>query len=349
MWNTLRSTTINLPISSIQIHKFSVVEKNEKQSEMFCNIANISQKELPLPIVGCVGEKFYLLNRFDVFYGVQKSRVDNIECTVNDFDNDVEFLIEHVRLNKNPVAFNPLKLFPLIAYLKTKSINSEQIPGLLQIHNTIHEDMINLSLSPNVISELSDIFIHLSQNVTNPTIPFFAIKLVANCDESKQKDASILLKKLIDTTRINDSKFNWPSHEEIKLLLDDSEFHEEQHKSVISSPKNDTPNKSSLKNAEKIVTQVKDSVIIPATKLHPQMIVDKKTDSVKFVHEKNGIIKLEEADKQPVFALSHKVTDYLDFENITHVKVLSFKSTEKVHRFLDSHPDIKGVLMYNEN
>ena len=269
MWNTLRSATINLPISSIQIHKFSVVEKNEKQSEMFCNIANISQKELPLPIVGCVGEKFYLLNRFDVFYGVQKSRIDSIECTVNDFDNDVEFLIEHVRLNKNPVAFNPLKLFPLIAYLKTKSINSEQIPGLLQIHKTIHEDMINLSLSNDALFELSNIFIHLSQNVTNPIIPFFAIKLVANCDESKQKDAAIQLKKLIDTTRINDSKFNWPSHEEIKLLLNDDEFHQEQHKSVISSPKEDTPNKSSLKDAEKIVTQVKDSIIIPATSLHP--------------------------------------------------------------------------------
>ena len=79
------------------------------------------------------------------------------------------------------------------------------------------------------------------------------------------------------------------------------------------------------------------------------MIVDKKTDSVKFVDEKNSIIKLEDIDKQPVFALSHKVTDYLDFENVTNVKVLSFKSIEKVHRFLDSHPNIKGVLMYNEN
>ena len=315
---------------------------------MFCEIANISQKELPLPIVGCIGGKFYLLSGFDVFYGVQKSRLDNIECMVNDYTNDVEFLIEHVRLNKNPISFNPLKLFPLIKYLKTKSISSEQIPGLLQIHKTIHEDITNLTLSNDAISELSDIFIYLSQNITNPTIPFYAIKLVANCDESKQKDAAIILKKYLDTTRLSDSKFNWPSHQEIKLLLDDPEFFQKQHKSVIVSPKGDVPSKSSLKDSENMVTQVKDTIIIPATDLHPQIFVDKKTESVKFVDEKNSIIKLEEHDKQPVFALSRKVTDNLDFEDLTSVKVLAFKSTDKVHRFLDSHPDIKGVLMYNE-
>lgn len=348
MWPTLRSTTINLPVSSIQIHRFTIVEKIEKQSDMFCNIANISQKELPLPVVGCINEKFYLLSGFNIFYGVQKSRLDNIECTVNDFDNDVEFLIEHVRLNKNPIAFNPLKLFPLIDYLKTKSISSDQIPELLQIHKTPHEDIINLILSSDAISELSNIFIYLSQNVTNPTMPFFAMKLVANCDESKQKDAAILLKELINTTRVNDSKFNWPSHEEIKLRLNNTDFFQEQHKSVIVSPKGDVPSKSSLKDSENMITLVKDSIIIPATDLHPQIFVDKKTESVKFVDEKNSIIKLEEHDKQPVYALSRKVTDNLDFENITSVKVLTFKSTDKVHRFLDSHPNIKGVLMYNE-
>jgi len=349
VWSTLRSATINLPVSSINIHKFTVVEKNQKQTDMFCDIANMSQKELPLPAVGCVNEKFYLLNRFDVFYGVQKSHVDNIECIVNNFDNDVKFLIEHVRLNKNPVAFNPLKLFPLIEYLKTKSINREQISGLLQIHKTIYEDITNLTLSSDAISELSDIFIYLSQNVTNPTIPFFAIKQVANCDESKQKDAAILLKELINTTRVNDSKFNWPSHEEIKLRLDNPGFFQEQHKSIIASPKGDEPNKSDLEKAENTVTRVKDSIIIPATNLHPQMIVDKKTDSVKFLNEKDSIIKLEDHDKQAVYALSSKVTSNLDFENVSSVKVLPFKSTEKVHRFLDSHPDIQGVLMYNEN
>lgn len=344
----LRSTTINLSISSIQIHRFTVVEKNQKQAERFCEIANVNQKELPVPIVGCIGGKFYLLSGFDVFYGVQKSKVDNIECTVNDFDNDVEFLIEHVRLNKNPISFNPLKLFPLIEYLKTKSISSEQIPGLLQIHKTTHEEITNLVLSHDAIFELSDIFVYLSQNITNPTIPFYAIKLVANCDESKQKDAAILLKKHLDTTRLSDSKFNWPSHQEIKLLLDDPEFFQKQHKSVIVSPKGDVPSKSSLKDSENMITLVKDSVIIPATDLHPQLIVDNKTKSVKYVDEKNSIIKLEEHDKQPVFALSNKVTDNLDFEDVTSVKILAFKSTDKVHRFLDSHPDIKGVLMYNE-
>lgn len=327
MWSTLRSSTLNLPVSSIQIHKFSVVEKNQKQTNMFCNIANISQKELPLPVVGCVNEKFYLLNGFDVFYGVQKSHVDNIECIVNDFDTDAEFLIEHVRLNKNPISFNPLKLFPLIKYLKTKSINHEQITRLLQIHKTNYEEMINLTLSTDAITELSDIFIYLSQNITNPTIPFFAIKQVANCDESKQKDAAILLKELINTTRVNDFKFNWPSHEEIKLRLDNPGFFQEQHKSIIASPKGDEPSKSDLKKAENTATRVKDSIIIPATNLHPQMIVDKKTDSVKFLNEKNSIIKLEEHDKQPVYALSPKVTSNLNFENVSSVKVLPFKST----------------------
>ncbi len=349
MWLTLRSATINLPLSSIQIHKFTVVEKIERQADMFCNIANVSQKELPLPIVGCIDEKFYLLTGFDVFYGVQKSRLDNIECTVNDFDSDIEFLTEHVRLNKNPIAFNPLKLFPLIEYLKTKSINSEQIFGLLQIHNTIHEDMVNLVLSSDAITELSDIFIYLSQNVTNPTMPFYAIKLVAKCDFNKQKDAAIILKKLINTTKINDFKFNWPAFEEIKLKLSNPGFFEEEHKSVIVSPKGDTPSKSNLEDAAKKITQVKDTIIIPATDSHPEIFVDKKTDSVKYIDEQDSVIKLEEHDKKPVYALSSKVTDNLDFENVSSVKILPFKSTEKIHRFLNSHPNIKGVLMYNEN
>jgi len=341
----LRSATINLPISSIQIHKFTLVEKNEKQTERFCEIANISQKELPLPVVGCVNEKFYLLSRFDVFYGVQKSKVDNIECTVNDFDNDVEFLIEHVRLNKNPVAFNPLKLFALIDYLKTKSISSEQIPGLLQIHKTIHEEMTNLVLSHDAISELSDIFIYLSQNITNPTIPFYAMKLVANCDESKQKDAAILLKELINTTRINDSKFNWPSHEEIKLRLNNPDFFQEQHKSQIVIPNGVKLDKAQLKKAEKITTTLNDSILIPIPESHPYVIYNKKTNEVKFADDIGKNIKLENVDMKNSLVLSGKEVDNLNFRKISDVKSLFFESTEKIHQFLDSNPNVKEVII----
>jgi len=343
----LKSPTVNFSVSSILIHKYSVVEKIQKQVDMFCNIANISQRELPVPVLGCVGDKFYLLTGYDVFYGVQQSRLDNIECVVRDFNDDVEFLIEHVRLNKNPIAFNSLKLFPLIEYFKTKGIKDEQISGLLQIHDTIHEKILTQNLTVSAVKEFSNLFSLLSQNLTNPTIPFYVIKQVANCDMSEQQNAVLLIRDYINSQRITDSRFNWPSYEELEIQLNNPEFYQEKQKSVIVIPKgDDEPTISEMSKAEQINSQLKNSIIIPASPLHPQMIVNKKTNEVKIVSEKENIIKLESKENTPMFVLSSKVIENLDFQEPIEVKLFNFKTIIKLKQFLDTHSEIHGVLMY---
>ncbi|MBA4717654.1 MAG: hypothetical protein HRO68_00490 [Nitrosopumilus sp.] len=243
----LRSTTENFPILSVLIHRLSVVEKIAKQTDMFCDIANVSQRELPLPIVGCVKEHFYLLSGFDVFYGVQKSNLDNIECTIHDFDTEVEFLIEHVRLNKNPTVFNPLSLFPLIEFIKTNGVSDEQISGLLQIHNTIYEKIINQNLHSDTIKKLSELYSFLAENLTQPNIPFYAIKLIAQCDLSEQTNAVELMRKLVTAIQVKDTKFIFPSYEELKIQLENPEFYQAKHESVIINPKGDATSTTEIK------------------------------------------------------------------------------------------------------
>ena len=343
----LRSAVENLPIESILIHRLSVVEKIQKQTNSFCEIANTSQRDLPTLQVGCVGEKFYLLSNFDVFYGIQESRLDNAECNVHDFDNETELLIKHVRLNKNPIGFNPLSLFPLIKFLESNGINTDQISGLLQIHDTINEKIINQNLSTDAINGLSELYTILAMNLPQPIIPFYAIKLIAKCDLSQQKNAVETLSTLVIGAGINASRFYFPSPEEIQIQLNDSSFYQSSHESVIVKPKGSGKTTiQNMKQAEYLRKIEKDSIIIPATETTPAIIFNKKTNSASIVNEENTIIKYTSIDKKPVYALSEKLTKDFTPEQLEKLQEFSFKSQNHLAHFIEKHPDIKGVVLY---
>ncbi len=342
----LKAPTENLPLSVIIIHRLNTVVPIKNNVNQFCKIANISQRDLPLVTVGYVKEKYYLLSGIDVFHGVVNSRLDNIECIVINFESELDFLIKHVTLNKNPNGFNPLSLFPLVEYMKSNGITSDQIPGLLQIHDTIHEDIINQKLSPDAIIELSNIFLFLADKLTNPTIPFYLIKQIAKCDYNKQKSGVLLIKDTLSQLSINDHRFGWMLPEEIKLKLGDSDFHQEKEKSTVVIPDGEKPTNVSLKKAKDISNQLKHSIVIPATNTRPEMIVDTKTHDVKIVSEKDNIVKLESVDSKPVYMISDKVIESLDVTEESQLKSFKFTAISKLQSFLEKHPDVQGVLMY---
>ncbi len=342
----LRSITELLPLSTINIHKFNAIEKNQKEIDRFSDIANISQKDLPVLLIGCVNEKFYLLNNINVFYGVHKSKLENIECSIHDFSTISEFLIEHVKVNKNPQYFNSMKLFPIVSFLTNHDVKPDQIAGVLQIHDTIYEKIINKNLHPDAIEKLSNLFIFLSEKLTDPKIPFYVIKEVSKCDLNKQEVAVDLIHKLIGTKPITDSRFSFPSQEEIHIQVNDPHFFQTKHESAIAIPPGQTPSKNNIEESHNMLKQFKDAIIIPKTSTTPAYVINKKTNDVKTIHNENTLVKLEDVEHKPIFSIPPKFTSMLNLNEPQDVKLQGFKTNEKLIQFLETHPNISGVLIY---
>ncbi|MCJ8306539.1 MAG: hypothetical protein HRU07_05755 [Nitrosopumilus sp.] len=233
------------PLEKVHIHKVNVVVKIKKQIVLYEEIAKTAPKTLPVIQLGRISDKLFVLSNFDVYYGVKQYGLKSIECEIFDFKNDVEFIIEHVKLNKNPIGFNPLLLYGVLDYLESQKIPKSQALGLLQIHKTTNNKLLDLELHPKVIESLCSLHNHLAEKLLNFTIPYYIAELISKCKPIEQINAAGRITTLIKSSNITELKFAWPSVEEIEILLSNPIFREESKNSVIvevtnvvSPPKN---------------------------------------------------------------------------------------------------------------
>jgi len=164
--------TRQIPINDIVFHKISVISPIKKQVIQYTYIANHTPESLPVIRLGRVYDKLYALTDFDVICGVRNSRLTEISSHITDFKNETEFIIQHVKINKNPTGFNQFSLFQVIDYLKSHQIPKEKAMELLQI-NHIHHKLLDLPLYSDVIVQLSEFHEFLSEKLTTVNIPYY--------------------------------------------------------------------------------------------------------------------------------------------------------------------------------
>jgi len=110
----LASIPRQISVNNIHIHDINVISPIKKQVIQYTNIANHTPESLPIIRLGRIHDKLYALADFDVIHGVRASKLTDVASEIIDFKSDVEFVIYHVKLNKNPTGFNQFSLFKVL-------------------------------------------------------------------------------------------------------------------------------------------------------------------------------------------------------------------------------------------
>jgi len=335
--------TKQIPISDIHIHEINVVTPIKKQVIQYTNIANNTPESLPIIRLGRIQDKLYVLADFGVFYGVKQSKLAGITSEIIDFKNEVEFIIQHVKLNKNPTGFNQFSLFKVIDYLNSCNVPKEKALEILQIHQTIHHKLLDLSLHQNTIQQLSELHEFLSEKLTTVNIPYYIPEIISRFEKSKQSEITFHAIKLIKAFKTADSRFSFPAIEAFQILLGKPD----ENKSTIIIPDNVKPSKAQTKIAEDIISTSKNVTCILGDKDNPTYLFNKKTNTLSTVNAKDTIISLDETPSQKIYALSSNIVKYLELEEADKpLKIKKFSKSSDLITYLKKDSDLQGVVLF---
>ena len=335
--------TRQIPIDFIHIHKINVITPIKKQITQYTNIANHTPESLPVIRLGRIHDKLYVLSDFGVFYGIKKSRLTEITCNVIDFKNDVDFVIEHVKLNKDPTGFNQFLLFKVINYLNSQNIPEEKTLELLQINQTIHHKLLDLPLHPNTIQQLSELHEFLSEKLTTVTIPYYIPEFISRFEQSKQIEITNEIVELVKAFTTTDYRFSFPAVEALQILL----IKPVKNKSEIIVPDGVVPSKQQMEVAKNIVNTSNNVTCILGDKNNPTYLFNKKTNSLSTVNAKDTIISLDETPSQKIYALSPNIVKYLELEETDKpIKIKKFPKSSDLISYLKKDSDLQGVVLF---
>lgn len=330
-------------IKDVIIHEINVISPIKKQITLYTNIANQTPKSLPIVRLGRINDKLYLLADFDVFYGVKESKLTQIECEVIDFKNEPDFIIQHVKLNKNPTGFNQFLLFKVFEYLKSCSIHKDKALELLQINQTIYHRLIDLSLHQNTIQQLVEFHEFLSEKLTITNIPFYIPEIISKFENSKQLEIILDVIELVKSLNTADSKFSFPAIEAIQILVGTPE----KNNSTIIIPENVKPTIQQKKIVDDIIKTSKNITCILGDKNNPTYLYNKKTDTLSTVNSKNTIISLNETPSQKIYALPPNIVEYLKLEETDNpLKIKKFSNSSELILHLQKDSGLQGVVLF---
>ena len=338
----VESSTQLTTVDSIHIHEINVISPIKKQVIQYTNTANNTPETLPVIRLGRINDKLYALADFDVIHGVRNSRLTEVACNVIDFKNDVEFIITHVKLNKNPTGFNQFSLFRVIDYLNSHDIHKEKALEMLQI-NQIHHKLLDLPLHSDVINKLSEFHEFLSEKLTNFSIPYYIPEIISRFEKSKQIEIVSDAIELIKTHNMSDSRFSWSAIEEFQIFLGKPVA----NKSKIIISDGVVPSVRQMEVAKNIVKTSKNVICIPGNDIHPTYLINKKTDTVSTVNDKDTITTINETPSQKIYALPSNIVKYLKLEDIDKpIKIKKFSNSSDLITYLKKDSNLQGVVLF---
>ena len=335
--------TRQIPIDFIHIHEINVITPIKKQIIQYTNIANSTPESLPIVRLGRIHDKLYVLSDFGVFYGIKNSRLTEITCNITDFKNDVDFIIQHVKLNKDPTGFNQFLLFKVINYLNSQNIPEEKTLELLQINQTIHHKLLELPLYPDTIQQLSELHEFLSEKLTTITIPYYIPEIISKFEQSKQTEITKKVIELVKAFKTTDSKFSFPAVEALRILL----IKPTENKSTVIIPDNVEPSKEQKKIVDDIISTSNNVTCILGDKDNPTYLFNKKTNTLSTVNEKDTIISINETPSQKIYALPPNIVKYLKLEEIDKpLKIKKFSNSSDLITYLKKDSGLQGVVLF---
>ncbi len=339
----VESSVTIIPVDSIHIHKINVITPLKKQVTQYTDIANQTPESLPTVRLGRIHDKLYGLADFDVIHGVKNSRLTETACSVVDFKSEVDFIIQHVKLNKNPTGFNQFSLFQVINYMNSQNIPKEQAIKLLQINQINHHKLLHLDLHPNVIEQLSDFHDYLSEKLTHFSIPYYLSEIISRFEKSKQIQITKDAIELVKTHNMSESRFSWPAIEEFQIFLGKPD----ENKSTLIIPDNVKPSTKQMEIANNIVNTSKNVICIPGDGTHPSYLINKKTNTVSTINDKDTITTINETASQKIYALPPNIVKYLKLEEADKpLKIKKFSNSSDLISYLKKDSELQGVVLF---
>lgn len=183
-------------------------------------------------------------------------------------------------------------------------------------------DLVSLDLHPQVIIELTLLSEYLSKKLTSFCIPQHIPLLISKFEKETQLEVTQKAIKLIKSQNITDTKFSWPSHNELKIVFGqprDTQSYVIQVNGVKSLP---TQNKL----CDYLIKHSKSIICIPGNKIHPTYLINKKTNSVSIVTDKESIISLQDVKTQNVYVIPPILSRFLELETSSKLKITKFQN-----------------------
>lgn len=292
---------------------------------------------------------YYLLADHHSFYiqtGGDASA--EIDCTIIPCKDEVEYIIQHVRINRSPATLNPLKLSALAGRLSELGVESGSIPGILGVRGLAEEPYLELRLRKDVYEALDSLCSLLAGKLSSFTLPYYIPYMISRCEPVMQADLAARITKVIEARPMTDARFNWPSPEEIELIAN-TPMYTPTDPPVVASPPSDEPAEEEVKRASELIKRNRDVMAIPATEDHPAYLVDTKKKRVSTVAEGDSVTVLHDVDAKRTFLFPQAAVDALKLQidaEITDVKMVPFRSAAEAMEFLRGRGEICGAIFY---
>jgi hypothetical protein len=337
---------MSIAIENISVHEINIVNPIKKQVSLYKEISTKKSEQLPEIKVGRINNNLFVLTNIDVYYGILESTTKHVNVEIIDFVNKAEFVIEFIKQNKNVVGFNPLSLYSVVQYLQTHGMTKTQAIEILQVSHTVEQKILDMELSTDAIEKLGELFSFLSEKLSTFTVPFYIYNIISKCEKNKQCEAAAKILSLIKSRKVTDTKFTMPTYEETEILLKYAKYNKSNENAVISYPNNkvDSP---IPKMVHEILKISKNAIIIPGKKgVRPSYFVNKKTNQVSEINEKDLIFSLDDIAIHQPYALTKKVTNHLDLNDGVNVKCIVDK--KEILKFLSNKKNTSGILLFKE-
>lgn len=331
-------------LEDITIHEISVVVPLRRRIESYRKAAKEDPGGLAALELGNVGSRLYVTGDLDLYYGMIEAGLAEAECEVIELSDEAELVVRHVRANKDPSGFNPLLLQAATEFLKGFGVEKAKAAGLFQVYGAGRK-ILDLPLEPDALRGLCGLCEFLAESLSGFMLPLYLPQKISRCEPAKQRLMTESVIRLVKSRPVTDSRFAWPTPEEIDILID-STSGEKPSRSVVVIPDGEKPSRQAREQAGRIAQTAKDIVCIPRTTEHPAYVVDLKTRGVSIVDEKETVTLLREADSEKTFLFPPKAARSLGLSESVDVKMRVFGSAAVLIKYLQAAPKIRGVLFY---
>lgn len=310
--------------------------------------ARANPANLPGILVGTVGEKCYPMGRLDVLAACQAAGIQGVKANIRDYDSKLDLMTDQVREISVGEYIDPLRIRQVIDAFGRYGLNADDMLDMTNLAETQAARVALSFVTDDVLKALSD-FVNNELSDKLPAaslvVPAHIILKIAKMESEMQ---AIIAKRVTELTiPQRDMNFAWPPPLSIAYEIRNMPKPERKSDAVVvkvteiddmetgdsssssssgTKPDNAEPNGKAqdtripekyAKAIEDLQVASKDCMIVLDKKGKPNLLVNKKNNTVKKISRVNDgkAFKLHADAAKPAFMMPIKTTRHLALDS----------------------------------
>ncbi|MDE1813088.1 MAG: hypothetical protein KGI05_00355 [Thaumarchaeota archaeon] len=329
-------------ISKLKPCPVKVTIHTGKMLKDLTQVARSNPDKIEPIIVAVLGSEQYVANgdlRVKSFENAGKDSLNAWFVTVKSIADVVKL---HLDLNIHG-SINPLKMADAVHYLEKHNAASSV--------DKRYVELAKKTLHPKVRLAWDEFLIEACVRHPNVDLPIHVIEQITEFStEKEQLDATVVI---LDSMRnLKSNKFVFPAPPALEVILSSLIQGNKEKDMIIFEPKTgpgEEWGKPDKKEAENLIRGSPYNGLVHC-KCGRDMLLDTKTHKVSNVRldSENDIMKLEDGDGQPLFALPPKYLKFLEPEEGQPLRIVAMdgpKELEKFAKSLKQNTSFKMVII----